>query len=103
MNKNNTEFFFKGEELETCLSSLKEKGITEFTLQDESVLKNKENPSKDEFSGREEPTAAAQLEIGAIMQTGAAVESIIYASIYGMHRSMIVPKNLMRNPTPIRG
>lgn len=42
MNKNNTEFFFKGEELKTCLSSLKEKGITEFTLQDESVLKNKE-------------------------------------------------------------
>ena len=31
-------------------------------------------------SGRDDPTAAAQLEIGAMMQIGAAVASIMYAS-----------------------
>ena len=44
------------------------------------VCRNKENPSIPLFSGREDDTAAAQLETGAIMQIGAAVASIIYAS-----------------------
>ena len=41
------------------------------------VCKNSENPSMVLDSGSEEPTAAAQLEIGAIMHTGAAVASMI--------------------------
>ena len=44
------------------------------------VCRNKENPSIPLFSGREDDTAAAQLETGAIMQIGAAVASMIYAS-----------------------
>ena len=39
------------------------------------VCRNKENPSIPLFSGREDDTAAAQLETGAIMQIGAAVAS----------------------------
>ena len=41
------------------------------------VERKRENPSRSVFSGREELTAAAQLEIGEIIQTGAAVESMI--------------------------
>jgi hypothetical protein len=41
---------------------------------------NSWKPSIEDPSGREELTAAAQDEIGAIMQIGAAVESIMYAS-----------------------
>ena len=41
------------------------------------VLRKSEKPSILLPSGIEEPTAAAQLEMGAIMQTGAAVASII--------------------------
>ena len=41
------------------------------------VCKNRLKPSRLLLSGRLEPTAAAQLEIGAMMHTGAAVASII--------------------------
>ena len=41
---------------------------------------NREKPSISEPSGRDEPTAAAQLDTGAIMQIGAAMASMIYAS-----------------------
>ena len=41
------------------------------------VCKKRLKPSIDESSGRDEPTAAAQLEIGAMMQIGAAVASMM--------------------------
>ena len=41
------------------------------------VFKNSEKPSIAQSSGREDPTAAAQLEIGAMIQTGAAVASMM--------------------------
>ena len=41
------------------------------------VCKNSEKPSMVLDSGRDEPTAAAQLEIGAMMHTGAAVASMM--------------------------
>ena len=41
------------------------------------VRRNRLKPSIFAPSGMEEPTAAAQLEIGAMMQTGAAVASMI--------------------------
>ena len=44
------------------------------------ALRNITKPSSELFSGRDELTAAAQLETGEIMQIGAAVASIIYAS-----------------------
>ena len=45
------------------------------------VCRKRANPSMPLFSGREEVTAAAQLDTGAMMQTGAAVASMIYASL----------------------
>ena len=45
------------------------------------VRRNRLNPSIPLFSGSDEPTAAAQLEIGAMMQIGAAVASMIYAKV----------------------
>ena len=42
----------------------------------ESLSKSKVNPSILHPAGRDDPTAAAQLEIGAIIHTGAAVASI---------------------------
>ena len=44
------------------------------------VCKNSEKPSIELSSGRDEPTAAAQLDTGAMMQIGAAVASMMYAS-----------------------
>lgn len=44
------------------------------------VFINNLNPSIVESSGKEELTAAAHEEIGAIIQIGAAVESITYAN-----------------------
>ena len=44
------------------------------------VCKNRLKPSTSVPSGREELTAAAQLEMGAIIHTGAAVASMMYAS-----------------------
>ena len=44
------------------------------------VCKKSEKPSIALDSGRDEPTAAAQLEIGAMIQMGAAVASMMYAS-----------------------
>ena len=41
---------------------------------------NNRNPSIVESAGKDELTAAAQEDIGAIMQIGAAVESMIYAN-----------------------
>ena len=41
------------------------------------VCRNREKPSTPLSAGREEPTAAAQLEMGAMMHTGAAVASIM--------------------------
>ena len=41
------------------------------------VLRNSEKPSSVLDSGRDEPTAAAHEEIGAMMQTGAAVASMM--------------------------
>lgn len=43
-------------------------------------LQNRLNPSMPEFSGRDDVTAAAQLDTGAMMQIGAAVASMRYAS-----------------------
>ena len=44
------------------------------------VFMNSEKPSIVLDSGREEPTAAAHEEIGAMIQTGAAVASMMQAS-----------------------
>ena len=41
------------------------------------VFKNRVKPLMPASSGRDEVTAAAQLEMGAMMQTGAAVASMI--------------------------
>ena len=62
------------------IEAIRNSNNTAMTKFREKYRRNSWNPLIPASAGTYELTAAAQLEIGAIMQTGAAVESMIYAS-----------------------
>ena len=73
-------FFIGPKSKSAAISQMRNASVSSAYRFNGMVLRNSEKPSSVLDSGRDEPTAAAHEEIGAMMQTGAAVASMMYAS-----------------------